>query len=296
MENGLISERFLEYIPSHCEGCGEELYFSDNLSFLACINDRCPTKVASRIEAMCKFLKIDGFGEANCMTIAKKFKLAGPAQLKVVAERFAELPDVPGWETKRNNVLQGMNKELSLWEYVKALNLPGVSGRARELIEGYENLEDFYDDLETQQVPLVAARLGIKSELDSGVLAVNTYNTMMEYKSEVLGCVEFFNIKKENKDAITLNVCITQKVPGYANKPAFIERLREIANGSVNIVQVDRVTEKTHVLVGDINSSTGKMKRAKEINEKAGQTMVYIGNSLEVEKFVSDLCKRVMGD
>ena len=56
------------------------------------------------------------------------------------------------------------------------------------------------------------------------------------------------------------------------------------------------MTEKTHVLVGDINSSTGKMKRAKEINEKAGQTMVYIGNSLEVEKFVSDLCKRVMGD
>ena len=288
-EYELIPNEILHYIPETCEICGKPLEFSDNLTFLACSNEHCPSRVAARIEAMCKFLQIDGFGESTSQTIALKFKLMGPAQLFVVARQIATLPEVPGWETKRQNILTAQKKELRLWEYVKALSLPGINSTARSLFEGYENLNDFYEDLDEQQVPLVAARMGIKSSLDEGVLAVRIYNTLLEYRSEILGCQQFFTIKKENKDAVTINICITQKVPGYTNKPAFIQHLRSLVSDRVNIVQVDRVTEKTHILVGDPNSGTAKMKRAHELNAKAGQTAVFIGGPEEVEDFVTQL-------
>lgn len=291
IENELISDRILEYIPRTCEICGKPIVFSDNLKFIQCSNSRCSSKVAARLEAMCKYLKIDGFGESTCLVVAKH--IIGPGQLLLFVQRTENLPQVPGWSVKRNNVIKCFEKPIYLWEYMKALNLPGISGTAKELLNGYDNLDKFYEDLYEQQVPMVAARLGLNVDSDSAVLALSVYNTLIEYEGEVKGCVQFFNIKKDLPGTFTLNVCITQKVPGYASKPQYIDHLRTLVGPGLNIVQVDRVTEKTHILVGDSNSGTGKMKRAKAINEKAGQQVVFIGGPEQVDAMVSDLYKRL---
>lgn len=287
-ENELIPSEYRDLIPSTCL-CGSTTAFTENLNFLECTNSRCFTKVGSRIEAMCKALQIDGFGETTSLELARRYKLAGPAQLILLARKYTDIPDIAGWSTKRQNVLTQTAKDISLWEYIRVLNLPGISSTARSLFDSYCTAEDFFTDLEEQQVPFIASKLGIKASAESSVIAVNVYNTLLEYKSEIVGCQKLFNIKQLSPDIETLNVCITQKVPGFANKPAFIEELKRRFGDKFNIVQVERVTETTHILVGDPESNTGKMKRAKAINEKAGQQMVFIGGPETVIEFISTL-------
>ena len=104
VDNELIDSEILEYIPEHCE-CGGEIEFTESLKQIACNNPKCFYKVASRLENMCKSLKVDGFGESSCVKICRDLGLISPFQVFIIGNKTVE-----GVASFRSNGTMGNGK------------------------------------------------------------------------------------------------------------------------------------------------------------------------------------------
>ena len=101
VDNELIDSEILEYIPEHCE-CGGEIEFTESLKQIACNNPKCFYKVASRLENMCKSLKVDGFGESSCIKICRDLGLISPFQVFIIGNKTVE--GVASFRSKIDNL------------------------------------------------------------------------------------------------------------------------------------------------------------------------------------------------
>lgn len=239
---------------------------------------------------MCDMLGLDGFGDTSCAKIANTFKLKSPAQFYIVAQQGLTCKGVSSFDKKCREFKQKLDEsEFKLWEYVKLMSLPGIDVNAKALFDGYTDIKEFYNNLYNRQIYFVADRLGIKTNADESVLAVNIFNTLVSYENELTSCINFFKIK--TGDSLQeVNICITGGVMGYVNKTQFINRLQFIFGDKLNIIQQSSVTSKTNILVcDDADSHTSKHSKAKNMNEKAGKEVVKILDSSQCYRYLKTL-------
>src|SRR5699024_10138515 len=102
-------------------------------------------------------------------------------------------------------------RRVQLWEVVRLAGVPSIETIAYKIFNGYENLTEAYNDIEKNQVPFIAERLGLKNA-DGSVMAVNIYNTLLQYKDEILFGETHFTVYKPT--GITLYMAITGGVNG----------------------------------------------------------------------------------
>lgn len=274
----IVSPEVLEEIPSTCDGaygCGAELEFTDNLVQLYCPNRFCTHKVAARLEAMAKEMKADGWGMSTCLEVVHKFKLISPAMVFLIEQlpidKYPAELKVSGFQTKLSNICDRSKRRVQLWEVVKLLGVPGVSDIARKVLDGYDNIEEAFEDIEKYQAGLIADKLGLSVKSENGVLALNTYITLIEYKNEILQAVKHFDIYKPVGDSI--RIAITGGVEGYSNKDDFIRHLNIELEGLCNVTLAKGVNAKLDILIVDAgDADSGKFKSATRVNEKAELT------------------------
>lgn len=298
-ETGLIDEEVLENIPSTCDGeygCGEELEFTDNLTQLYCPNRFCTHKIAARLEAMAKEMKADGWGESTCLEVVKRFKLLSPAMVffieKLPAEKYPYDLKVSAFQTKLANICDPEKRKVKLWEVVKLMNIPGIASNARKIFDGYNTMEEAYDDIESKQIPLIAEKLGMSVKSESGVLVINTYNTLLEYKDELLAAQRHFEIYRPEGRQISM--AITGGVVGYTNKQEFVSHLNRKFKGKCDVV-LGTVNSSLDVLIADNPTNSSKYKSATRINEKASLTgghKIVICTHEECERLLEELFKQ----
>lgn len=256
IDNELIDDEILEYIPRHCE-CGGEIEFTESLKQIACNNPKCYFKVASRLENMCKSLKVDGFGESSCVKICRDLKVISPFQALLIGNRTVD--GVSSFKSKIDNLISELKKPMELWEMVALCNIPGIDSISYKLFGKYSSIEDAYKDFEKYQVPYIASLLGNSG----GVMSANIYNMLMQYKAELQFAESECNIKKLNVPKIS--IAISETPTGFGTKASYVARLNEILNGKASILLSNTVTKEISYLVCSPTTNTGKVKKANSL-------------------------------
>ena len=256
IDNELIDDEILEYIPRHCE-CGGEIEFTESLKQIACNNPKCYFKVASRLENMCKSLKVDGFGESSCIKICRDLKIISPFQALLIGNRTVD--GVSSFKSKIDNLISELKQPMELWEVVALCNIPGIDSISYKLFGKYSSIEDAYRDFEKYQVPYVASLLGNSG----GVMSANIYNMLMQYKAELQFAESECNIKKLNVPKIS--IAISETPTGFGTKASYVARLNEILNGKASILLSNTVTKEISYLVCSPTTNTGKVKKANSL-------------------------------
>lgn len=256
IDNELIDDEILEYIPRHCE-CGGEIEFTESLKQIACNNPKCYFKVASRLENMCKSLKVDGFGESSCVKICRDLKMISPFQALLIGNRIVD--GVASFKSKIDNLISELKKPMELWEMVALCNIPGIDSISYKLFGKYSSIEDAYKDFEKYQVPYIASLLGNSG----GVMSANIYNMLMQYKAELQFAESECNIKKLNVPKIS--IAISETPTGFGTKASYVARLNEILNGKASILLSNTVTKEISYLVCSPTTNTGKVKKANSL-------------------------------
>ena len=266
IENELLSPDVIDCIPETCE-CGAPIEFTDSLRQIYCSNPRCTYKVAARLEAMAKQMKADGWGESTCVTVCKEFKLISPYQVFLLEKLVAEgaRSTVAAFEKKVSSICDKEKRHVELWEVVRLAGIPSIETIAYKIFNGYDTLSDAFSDIENGQVPFIAEKLGLKNS-DGGVMAVSIYNTLIQYKDELLfGETQFDIYKPQGR---TLYMAITGGVSGFRNKSEFINYLKKRYNGKINPMLMNSVTAQVEILIADNDTNSNKFKTANRINAK----------------------------
>lgn len=279
-EAGLIDAEVLENIPSACDGeygCGSELEFTENLTQIYCPDRYCTYKIAARLEAMAKDMKADGWGPENCLKVVKYFHLKSPAQVFLIPNLREEVLDgaskiVPAFNKKLESICDAEKRRVQLWQVVKYMNIPGIAMNALKIFGGYTTMEDAYADIEKYQISFIMEKLGIA--VGTSVMAINVYETLLEYKDELLAAQHRFEIFKPEGDK--LKIAITGGVEGYSNKSEFVNYLNKISNSRYNISLMNTVSTSIDILVADNDTSSRKYMTAKKINGKLGEEKIKI--------------------
>lgn len=280
-ENNLLSDDVLDCIPETCE-CGAPIEFTDSLRQIYCSNPRCTYKVAARLEAMAKHMKADGWGESTCVTVCKEYKLISPYQVFLLEDlvKNGATSDVAAFEKKVNSICDRAKRRVELWEVVRLAGIPSIETIAYKIFNGYDNFAEAFSDIESGQVPFVAEKLGLKNS-DGGVMAVNIYNTLLQYKDEILfGETQFDIYKPQGR---TLYMAITGGVAGFRNKSEFVNYLKARYLGKINPMLMNSVTSQVEILIADNDTNSNKYKTANRINSKCIEKGLASGEFTQAE-------------
>lgn len=277
IENELMDIDVLSYIPTECPVCGSDIVFTDSLKQIYCVNKQCALKVAARLENMAKAMKADGWGESTCLAVVQHFGMISPYQVFVIGERGLDCPDVSAFEKKIKSICDPEKRKVRLWEVVKLAGIPSVETIAFKIFDGFSNLTEAYEKISTLQVPFIAERLGLKNA-DTSVMAVSIYNTLMEYKDELLFGESKFDIQIPTGQKLI--VAITGGVQGYKNKSEFIQSINSRYQGKINAILVNSVTSQVNVLVADADRSSNKYKTAIRMQSKGSPIQIMTSREL----------------
>lgn len=283
IDNELLDDDIIDCIPHECEECGSEIEFTDTLKQIYCPNRMCALKVAARLEALAKKMKVDGWGYSTCLAVVRYFNLKSPYQVFLLNE-YHECPDVAAFKKKVAAITDSSKRRVKLWECVTLAGIPSIDTIAYKIFDGYKNLDEAYKDIEKYQVPFIAEKLGIKNS-DTGVMAVRVYNTLIEYKNELLFGESKFNIYEAEGEK--LKIAITGGVYGYKNKSEFISYINSRYNGIINATLMNTVTAQLDILIADGDTSSNKFVKANKLNE-SGKANILITDSLGLIKYLDE--------
>lgn len=266
IDNDLLSEEVLNCIPRTCS-CGAPIEFTDSIRQIYCSNPKCYYKIAARLEAMAKTMKADGWGESTCITVCQEFKLISPYQVflleKVVANGGQS--SVSAFPKKVASICDPLKRKVELWEVVRLAGIPSIETIAYKIFNGYDSLSEAFNDIESGQVPFIAEKLGLKNA-DGSVMAVNVYNTLLQYKQELLFGETQFDIYKPT--GTTLYMAITGGVNGFRNKSEFVDYIKARYDGKVNPMLMNSVSSQVDILIADGDTGSNKFKTATRLNNK----------------------------
>lgn len=276
--NELISDDILEYIPDTCPECGSDIEFTDTLKSIYCTNSRCPAKIAARLESMAKAMKAEGWGESTCLEVVRNFKMISPYQVFLLEKQgVTSCPNVSAFIKKIESICDMERRKLKLWEVVRLGGIPGIETTAFKIFDGFNSISEAYEQIETQQVPFIADRLGLKNS-EGGVMAVSIYNTLIEYKQELLFAETMFDIYAPKGEKLVF--VITGGVNGFRNKSEFIDYVNNRYKGKVDAVLLNSVSANVDYLISDGDRESNKMKAAMKLVNKGAK--IKIVDSTEI--------------
>lgn len=256
-------------IPGECPLCGGETVIKDNdgIKTLYCSNPACPAKNVGKFAHFCErdSMNIIGLSEATL----EKFVDAG--FVKTLAdiyrlERFRdEITSLEGFGEKAYaNIIDAVNvsRNVTFSAFIGSLGIPNVGKNTGKLISGYfgENaLQKFIETVENG---------GSFAEIDGigDIVSDNIISWMNENRAEfddLLGCLNVSDDAVIAGDApfAGKTFVITGAVYHYPNRDAVKAEIESLG-GKV----ASSVSAKTDYLINnDVNSTSGKNKKAKEL-------------------------------
>lgn len=220
-----LPDLFYDSLPVVCveEGCNFPMEMNETLTQLHCSNPRCPAKIVQRLDAMTKQLGVKDFGEAR---IAKFVARGVSNPLWIYNYDIAEdgeLGDGISLDLTEKIINQFQaKKSFTLAEYVRIANIPNVQTSATAIFGDYDDILEAYEDIEKGGVPFIQSKLNIeKSEIS--VRAVTVYNSLMEFKNDLISSIDDVEIIKTHADdTIYLRAVVSDEVgSGFKTKAEF---------------------------------------------------------------------------
>lgn len=267
-----LPERFVEVLPETCQECGSPLGISEVMTGLHCTNPRCKDKLVMRMRAVCKDLGILDFGESTIRKFIDYYELTNHLNMFDLRKGMILSDEVSDAVSKKVIDQVVLHKEFYLWEFVQVANLPFIQTSARKLFQGYSDMEEALSDIEEGGVALVQERLGIAKDDTVSVQAVKIYNTLMEFKDDLIEGAECVTIKSlEGKKEINV-VCSDSVGGGFHKKRDFYDYVKDNYDDVVHVNFLGSVTKDINYLIwagadGSPARYTSKVQKVETWNE-----------------------------
>lgn len=262
-ENGGISSWQL---PTKCPVCGgkTERKETDNSEVLICTNDNCKGKLLGKLTHFVSknAMNIDGLSEATLGKFIELEWLTKFIDIYYLDANKEEMMKLEGFGEKSVKKLLNSiekSKNTTLDRFIYALSIPDVGrSTAKTIASCFENCKDF----------IARAQYFDWEELDGiGHQTADKINEFIRNNiNEIRELAKEFDF--EDNDELYSSVlankvfCITGSLNHFVNRDEAVKRI-EAAGGKVS----GSVSAKTSYLVNnDVNSTSGKNKKAKELN------------------------------
>ena len=290
-DNLTKSNTWEESVPKVCPVCGGDTVIEkDNGSTtLHCSNPDCSAKSFGKL---CHFVSkhgvdIEGLSEANLEILISCGYVNEFIDLYHLKNSSFLLDDVPGFKTKsKQNLLDSieLSRNIELNKFIAALSIPGV---------GYSTSKDIANKIihDAEAIDWGGIKRGdLKSWFMETIMFTNinywssingigdkTSSSINEYFSNnfkmINRLVEEFNFiyndpyKNTESDNCHVNLnnktfCITGSLNHLNNRDEFIELVN--SNGGKYLSSVN--AKLNYLVINDINSTSSKAKKAKELN------------------------------
>lgn len=265
--------KFVSLIPDTCPTCGGIMAISETLTGLHCENSRCQDKLVMRIKAICNDLGILGFGESTIEKFIEYYGITNPLNIFALRPGM-DISDEVSEKVSANIIEQIENKRtFMLWEYIKIANIPHVQTSAMQIFKGYSSLEQAYEDIEDGGVRFIQNKLGIYNEGELSLRAMKIYESLMEYKEDLLECVVEVNIIDISGVKELNVVCSDQVGNGFGKKSEFYTYVNNTFSDKVHVNFLSSVTKNIDYLVwagadGTPARYTSKVKTVENWNAK----------------------------
>jgi NAD-dependent DNA ligase len=287
-QNNMLPLGLVNYVPTHCPRCSTDespvlLGINDNWKKISCPNELCPTYLTKRIEHCMKTLLVLGFGPSVCEDVVYTHNITTIRQIYDLCLTSADtLTTMYSYDVNMALATKFFDKLVQpLSIAVKSLALTGIDTSADKLLDGYNDIEDFYTDFLADPIGMVTSRLNISF----GPRVQSVITTLVNHRPAILEHVAMFQIKLVASE--TLNIAITEEVTGYASKEYFVQKLNEAFGQKVNIILKKSITRDLAFLLNDSGSTTTKITKAMEYNTKGSN--IQIVNS---EQFINVLSQK----
>lgn len=265
LENDILSKSVINGLQHKCK-CGAELVLSDSLRTLKCTNKNCMYKVINRLKHMNNKLNI-GLSDLSIENIVSKLKLITPYQIFLLKDTvnsgIITEADVANIETVLENIEREKNKPYKLYDIPRVSGIETIENVAIAIFNGFDSMNELYDEIEKGQVSFVSERLGLATP-DSTTLGVEIYDKLMQYMEEFEFAEMQMNIVKsyENK----LNIAFCDNIIPFINKAEYIDYINSITKFKFNYI--GSVSETTDILIRNSSENNSKSRAARIINDK----------------------------
>lgn len=266
----LGKERDYIIIPSTCPICGgnTEIKQDNDSKVLVCTNDSCKGKLLGKLTHFVSknAMNIEGLSESTLEKLIELGWLNDFADIYNLKEHYDEMVNLDGFGeisvTKLLNAIEA-SKNTTLDRFIYALSIPLIGRSASKTIAKYFNNEfgRFYTDC-------CIKRFGFTILDDFGEAMDESINNYIENNFIKIGLLSRYvkfekpQIVSDNKSLDGLTFVITGSLNHFSNRDEAAEKIIS-AGGKVS----SSVSTKTSYLVNnDITSTSGKNKKAKELN------------------------------
>ena len=252
---GIVDQRFMDVLPLVCPFCDSELMMNDGFTQLRCTNVYCSSKVTQRLVALCQDLGVKFLGESAALKLVQDFELAYPLavfeMLPQVSNKFLPVQDqylvsAVVQEKVVSQLQQVHTRVMTLPELVRLHHIPGIQTQAYALFEGFTSMSQAYDFYVREGIAGVQKRLTgacVEGEVSTvGVRAVQIFDTLMQFRLELLYGEQIFMVAQQSLPSVTVVVSDAAGAP-FVSKPQFYAALEEVFAGRVSFIKGNAVTK-----------------------------------------------------
>ncbi len=257
-------------IPSVCPICGgaTEIRQDNDSKILVCTNDNCKGKLLGKLTHFVSknAMNIDGLSESTLEKFVEFGWLNDFKDIYHLKDHYNEMVQLDGFgETSVNKLFNAIevSKNTTLDRFIYSLSIPLIGKSASKTIAKYfdNDFESFYNECCTN-----AFNFSILDDFGEAMNeSVHNYISNNFIKIGILA--RYVNIEKpqtisNNANLSGLTFVITGSLNHFVNRDEAIEKIVS-AGGKVS----GSVSAKTSFVVNnDITSTSGKNKKAKELN------------------------------
>lgn len=255
-------------IPDVCPVCGESTCIVNNgdVEYLYCMNDFCVAKLIKRLSLFVSrnAMNIDGLSDAILTKFIDEGIIKTYADLYRLSDYKETIINFEGFgEKSYDNLINSIekSKKVKLANYIYALGISDIGlSRAKLICKKYNNDFSKIRNLSVEELSNIAGLGDIIAEK-----WVSTFNNQefINELEELLPFIEFTDIKDSNNNILNdKTFVITGSLEKFNNRDELIEFIEK--NGGKVVKAISNNVD--YLINNDINSTSSKNKKAKELN------------------------------
>ncbi len=266
----VISPSLNEFIvPEKCPSCSEKI-IEDDIR-LKCVNDLCPDKIKDEILNFIKKIGIDDLSSKRLEEMIKLGFITDISSLyKLTRDQLLSMDKV---KDKLADKLLGSIEKSKNTDLTTFLSSLGINGGAYNKCE--KVVQAGYDTLDKVMNMRVSQLETVESFAEkSATEFVNSLQSKSELVEKLVACGFKFDkkiaVEVHDSEISGLKFCITGTLSMKRSE------LQKLVKENGGIVQSSVSKETNYLLTNDVESSSSKFKKAKELNTKIINETVFL--------------------
>ncbi len=256
-------------IPAFCPICNHETTILENngVKYLYCLNDYCHAKFIKKLDLFTSrnAMNIDGISEQILSKLFKENMIYDYADIYHLDKYKEEIINFEGFGLKSyENMISSIEKSrhVKIANFVYALGIPEIGfSRAKLICKYYDNDINKIRHATIEELSLIDGVGDVIAQKFVETLNNPDFNSSLD---KLLEEVEFIDVKNENTTLKDMVFVITGSLEHFSNSDELIETIEN--NGGKVISAIS--SKVTYLINNDVNSTSTKNKKAKELGIK----------------------------